>query len=226
MKILGKQAYHLISALVLSTGVCLLASGETLAGAFLGVPTRTWLVLAVLFPVLHQFYVVIFWRGELHYRWLSNTFGDNAFRVWAVGFMILFLARPVTIIALAIGNRGTFPIPLWLNLPMIAIGLGVVVYMAYSFVRFFGVERALGMDHFQPEKYRDMPFVREGIFRWSSNAMYTYAFLALWVIGLIFTSRAALLAALFNHLFIWAHYFFTELPDIKYIYSAEDEMSE
>jgi len=218
MKILEKQAYHLISALVLGVGVWLLARGQILVGAFLGIPTRTWLVLAILFPVLHQIYVVICWRGELYFGWLSDTFGDYAFHIWAVGFMILFLSRPITIIALAISNNGTIPIPLWLNLALIVICLVVVVYMAYSFVKYFGAERALGMDHFQPEKYRELPFVREGIFRWSSNAMYTYAFLALWMIGLIFTSKAALLAALFNHLFIWAHYYFTEYPDMQFIY--------
>jgi hypothetical protein len=90
--------------------------------------------------------------------------------------------------------------------------------MAYSFLKFFGAKRALGMDHFNPDLYRELPFVREGIFKWSSNAMYTYAFLALWVIGLIFESRAALLGALYNHLFIWAHYYFTELPDMQTIY--------
>jgi protein-S-isoprenylcysteine O-methyltransferase Ste14 len=136
--------------------------------------------------------------------------------------MILFLARPLTVIALSFANQGTFPIPLWLNVPLIVTCLGVIIYMTYSFLKYFGIERALGMDHFKPEEYRNKPFVREGIFRWSSNAMYTYAFLALWLVGLIFTSSAALLAALFNHLFIWAHYYFTELPDMQYIYHAPE----
>jgi protein-S-isoprenylcysteine O-methyltransferase Ste14 len=144
--------------------------------------------------------------------------GDKAFAVYAVGFMVLFLSRPVTVLALGIANQGSLPISPWLNVPLISINLVVLVYMAYSFVKYFGVERALGMDHFDPETYRDRSFVKEGIFTWSENAMYTYAFLALWVIGLFFQSRAALLAALFNHLFIWAHYFFTEHPDMQEIY--------
>jgi len=132
--------------------------------------------------------------------------------------MILFLARPITIFALAIANRGTLAIPLWINIPLIGVCLGIVAYMIYSFIKYFGAERALGMDHFKPAEYRELPFVGEGIFKWSSNAMYTYAFLALWMIGLIFNSKAALLAALFNHLYIWAHYYFTEHPDMQYIY--------
>ena len=31
-------------------------------------------------------------------------------------------------------------------------------------------------------------------------------------------SLAALAAAAFNHLYIWVHFYFTELPDIRFIY--------
>jgi hypothetical protein len=172
-------------------------------------------------PILHQIYVVIFWRGELYFQWLSNRFGERAFLYWGIGFMILFLSRPVTILALAIANRGTLFFPLWLNIPLCLILLGISIYMAYSFIKFFGVERALGMDHFKPEQFKNKPFVREGIFRWSSNAMYSYAFLALWLIALIFQSKAALLGAMFNHLYIWVHYYFTERPDMDFIYGDQ-----
>jgi hypothetical protein len=63
-----------------------------------------------------------------------------------------------------------------------------------------------------------VPFVKKGIFRFTGNGMYTFGFLLLWVPGLWFGSFAALFAALFNHLYIWVHYFSTELPDIRRIY--------
>ena len=220
-RILEKQVYHLLSLLILIPLVWFLARGDVLAGAWLGLSTKAWLILAVLLPILHQVYVVICWRGELYFQWLSKAFGEKAFMYWGIGFMILFLSRPITVFALAIGNRGTLAVPLWLNIPLSLVLLGITIYMGYSFVKFFGVERALGMDHFKPEEYRDKPFVREGIFRWSFNAMYTYAFLALWLIALVFQSKAALLAALFNHLYIWVHYYFTEYPDMQYIYGDQ-----
>ena len=65
-----------------------------------------------------------------------------------------------------------------------------------------------------------MPFVKEGIFRFTSNAMYTYGFLILWIPGLVLYSKAALIAAGFNHIYIWVHYYTTELPDIQYIYNG------
>ena len=221
MKIFYKQGYHLLSAVFLAGLVWALARGFALAGSFAGLSTGTWLVLAVLIPILHQLYVVVFWRGELYYDWLSKALGDMAFGAWGVGFMILFIGRPLTVLALGISNRGSLSIPLWLNIPLIAVCLAVTVYMAYSFVKYFGVERALGMDHFDPQAFRGQPLVREGIFAWSSNAMYTFAFLALWLIGLIFQSKAALLATGFNHLFVWAHYFFTESPDMQAIYGED-----
>ncbi len=218
MKILERQGFHLLSAVLLSAGVWLAARLLNLSGSCLGLSTGAWLVLGVLLPVVHQFYVVLLWRGELYYGWLSKRLGERAFSVWGVGFMTLFLTRPITILALGVADRGSLPIPLWLNIPLIGVCSLICLYMAYSFVKYFGAKRALGMDHFQPELYRKMPFVREGIFKWSSNAMYSYAFLGLWLIGLVFQSRTALLVALFNHLFIWAHYYFTELPDMTAIY--------
>ena len=144
MKILEKQAYHFLAILILAAGVWFAARGEILEGSWLGLSTRVWLILSVLFPVLHQIYVVICWRGELYYGWLSKILGEKAFTFWGFGFMILFLARPITVFALGIANRGTMAIPLWINLPLIGICLAVVAYMGYSFVKYFGVERALG----------------------------------------------------------------------------------
>ena len=217
-KILEKQGWHLLAAGLLAAGVWLVSQEIDLSGSVLGLSTKIWLFLAVFLPVIHQFNVVLLWRSELYFQWLSRKFGESAFSVWAVGFIILFLTRPITVLALGIADQGSLPIPPWLNLLLITACSLICLYMAYSFVRYFGVKRALGMDHFQPERYRELAFVRKGIFKWSSNAMYTYAFLGLWLIGLIFQSRAALLGALFNHLYIWAHYYFTELPDMHAIY--------
>jgi protein-S-isoprenylcysteine O-methyltransferase Ste14 len=220
-KILEKQGYHLGAAILLSSLVWIAVRILRLEGGWLGIPTGTWLTLAVAFPIVHQFYVAFCWRAELYHGWLSRVLGENAFSIYGAGFTLLFLARPATVLALGAADQGSLPVPIWINLPLILLCLGVSVYMAGSFVRYFNIEQALGMDHFDPEAYRDKPLVREGIFAWSSNAMYAYAFLALWMVGLAFQSRAALLAAAFNHLFIWAHFYFTEFPDIGEIYGGD-----
>ncbi len=135
--------------------------------------------------------------------------------------MILFLTRPVFIFGLAIANQGTLPVPGWLGISLSVLCIPPVMYLGYSVLKHFGIERALGIDHFQPRIYRDRPFVKKGIFKWSSNSMYLYGFLLLWVPGLLLLSKAGLLSALFSHMYIWVHYYFTEYPDLKFIYQFE-----
>ena len=67
--------------------------------------------------------------------------------------------------------------------------------------------------------------VREGAFAWTSNAMYALVFLGLWSVALFTGSLAALAAALFQHAYIWVHYYCTELPDMDLIYNARAQAS-
>ena len=60
--------------------------------------------------------------------------------------------------------------------------------------------------------------VREGAFAWTPNAMYLIVFLGLWAIAFLYGSRIALVGALFQHAYIWVHYWFTEKPDMDLIY--------
>jgi hypothetical protein len=79
--------------------------------------------------------------------------------------------------------------------------------------------RLFGADHFDPS-VRALPFVRGDIFRFTSNGMYVFGFLLLWVPGLWWASAGVLSAALFNHPYIWVHDFATERPDIARIYGG------
>jgi protein-S-isoprenylcysteine O-methyltransferase Ste14 len=93
------------------------------------------------------------------------------------------------------------------------------LYAMYSVKRYFGLVRATGADHFDP-KYRDMPLVKEGIFRFTSNGMYIYAFLLFWAIGTGFNSTATLIVAAFSHVYVWVHFCATEKPDMDFIYAS------
>jgi hypothetical protein len=122
----------------------------------------------------------------------------------------------IFIIILAISNRGSFSInPLYTYL-IAALIIPVVIYLFYSVLRYFTLERAYGIDHFD-KKYNE-PYVKEGIFRYTDNGMYVYGLLILYLPGLLLLSKAALIVALFNHVYIWVHYYCTELPDMKVIY--------
>jgi len=63
-----------------------------------------------------------------------------------------------------------------------------------------------------------MDLVRKGIFRYTPNAIYIFALAAVWIPAMVFFSNAALIAAFFNHIYIWVHYFTVEIPDMRQIY--------
>ena len=82
--------------------------------------------------------------------------------------------------------------------------------------KYFTLERAYGIDHF--DKNYNEPYVKGGIFKYTNNGMYIFGLMALYLPGLILLSNTALIVALFQHTYIWVHYYFTERPDMKKIY--------
>ncbi|MBT3188741.1 MAG: hypothetical protein HN736_01725 [Anaerolineae bacterium] len=218
-----KQGWHFLSLVVLLAGVAALFGDDFASGQLWGASTKFWFWFAIGVPVAHQIVVPIIWRGELYHQWMTKIFGDKGFLIYKIIFSILFIARPISVILVGISNKNT----LHLN-PFFAYILGFLllipaVYGMYSVIRYFGIDRAYGIDHFEPEIYLNKPFVKQGLFKYTDNAMYKFVFLALWAIGLGFLSKAALLVAAFNHLYIWVHFYFTELPDIRHIYGQSAE---
>ena len=222
MNLFDKQIHHFIALILLVLGVCALADDTTLFGQLWGVSTYTWLWLSIAVPVLHQVYVWFAWRTQLKYSLISRIFGESGFRVYRIGFTVLFASRLIFIILLSLSNRNSIVLSSGFSYALAVVFILLSGYLFYSVRTYFGFKRAYGIDHFD-ESYRHLPFVREGIFKYTSNAMYTFGFLVLWVPGLIFFSKAALLAACFNHVYIWVHYYTTELPDIRYIYGSRNK---
>ena len=222
MKIFERQLEHLIALLSLLVLLFFLSKSHgVLSGSFLGMSTLTWYSVALASPILHQVFVWITWRMELHYSLLTRIFGQRAFLYYAVVFMIFLLSRLVLITGLAISNQQSLHVHhtiLYIAASMMAV---LVLYVYYSVLRYFGLKRALGIDHFDPS-YKKLPLVREGIYKYVSNAMYCFGLLILWIPGLIMASKAALLLAVFQHIYVWAHYYCVEMPDMRRIYSDPD----
>jgi protein-S-isoprenylcysteine O-methyltransferase Ste14 len=186
-------------------------------GQLWGVSTVAWFWLAVALAIAHQVFVWACWRSQLHASFLTRMFGSRGFDVYAAGFSIFGISRVVAVFILAICNRDTLHLdPKVLRIAAVIVAIPAA-YLFYTVKRYFGFKRAFGIDHFEVA-YRSLPFVRKGIFRFSRNGMYVFGFLLFWVAGLRFASVAALLGALFNHLYIWVHYYSTELPDMRRIY--------
>jgi hypothetical protein len=164
-------------------------------------PLAFW--IAVAFPICHQIFVWIAWRLELRSSAVSRTLG---FGPYLAIFFVLFAGRFVSLVALGWMDFGTLLAPS----PSLQITLTCLlalpgIYALYSVARYFGLKRAAGADHFF-DSYRSKPLVKEGIFRFTDNGMYVFAFLLFWV-----------------------HFFTVEKPDMKFLYapgSASQNQSE
>lgn len=222
MKIFQYQIWHLIVLLALLAGAWIFARESPVFpdSSFFGLAPLTWYIIALICPIIHQLYVVICWRAELYYHSLSHTFGDRAFAIFKIGFGILLGSRLISILGLAIATLGTLDVRLSIGFVLSLLLLLPIVYLLYSVSRFFGIDRAFGIDHFQAREFKHAPMEKRGIFRFTSNGMYIYGFLILYLPALLLQSLPALIVAVFNHLYIWAHYFFTEKPDMRFIYGS------
>lgn len=220
-KILKNQLWHvlILAVLLILTSRYVQLEDTALSGSLWGISTKTWLILTILAPIIHQVYVLFCWRSELYYKGISKRWGKKGFRIFKIGFAFLILCRPITITLLAISNAFTFSMNTILSYIIATVLFLPAVYLFYSLKKYFGIDRAFGIDHFDPDMYRSAPMVKEGIFNYTSNGMYVFGFFLLWLPGILLFSKAALLAALFNHIYIWVHYYFTELPDMKEIYA-------
>lgn len=178
-------------------------------------PIAFWVAVAL--PVLHQMFVWITWRLELQTSAISKTIG---FSGYLAAFFLLFAGRFVTLAVLAWLDRGS----LSLSAPLVIVFTVLLavpgIYAIYCVRRYFGMVRAAGADHFD-ERYRNMPLVNQGIFRFTNNGMYLYAFLTFWAIAIGFNSVLALLVAAFSHAYIWVHFFVTEKPDMDFLYGQD-----
>lgn len=187
-------------------------------GSWMGITDMTWFWLAIGVSIVHQVVVWIIFRGQLGWGILTKLFGKYDLLVWAVIFLPFLIARVITILGLASSSSDTLALP-----QSIAFLIGFIlvipaIYTLWSVFRYFGLIRALGADHFRLA-YRDMPLVKAGMFKFNGNSMYSFAFLLLWSIALFQGSQPALIVAIFQHVYIWVHYFCTEKPDMDIIYA-------
>jgi hypothetical protein len=214
------QTQHLLFLMVLVPGALYLVSPHLDGGSFIGVTDRTWVVLLIATVVIQQVLGWLVFRLQICYSALSRWFGRADIIVWGVLFFPLLIGRVFFHIAVGMSDFGSLtafrPLQIILGLALLA----PVFYTLWSIKHYFGIERALGGDHFRAN-YREMPLVREGAFRFSSNAMYSFAFLLFWAIALLTGSWAALGLALFQHAYIWVHVYCTEDPDVHILFGQQ-----
>jgi hypothetical protein len=212
------QAQHAMLAVLLSVGAMSLMQGT--GDGLWGISALCWAKITIGTAILHQVMVALVWRLQIHFAAMTRIFGASALRVWGALFLPLLFARPALLVLSGIADTGSLPGNRMLH---VIAGTALLVpagWGAYSVVKYFTVPRALGGDHFFDE-YLNMPLVRKGAFKYSSNAMYGIVFLGLWGIALLTGSWNAVVLALFQHAYIWVHMYCTEDPDMQILYNGD-----
>ncbi|MGK7912900.1 MAG: methyltransferase [Synechococcus sp.] len=177
-------------------------------------PVAFWIAIAI--PIVHQVFVWLAWRLELHSSITSHAIG---FHGYLVLFFLLFAGRFISLFALAWIDRYSLSLAILPQAIATALLALLSIYTMYSVKKYFGFARAAGADRFDP-KYRDMPLVTQGIFRFTNNGMYLYGFLLFWAIATGLNSSAAVTVAAFSHVYIWVHFYATEKPGMDFLYSS------
>ena len=216
------QVRHLLMLGALLPGAWMIAGNHLGDGTWLGITDKSWFFAALGVPVIQQITVALLWRAQLCYGLLTRLFGDVGFIVWGAIFFPLLILRPLLVIAVGLADTNSLAAH-GLTLTVVgALFLVPALWTMHSVKKYFGFARALGGDHFF-ERYRAMPMVREGAFKYSANAMYSFLFIGLWGIALLLGSQAALAVVLFQHAYIWVHWYCTEQPDGVVLYGRSPD---
>ena len=219
------QIWNLMSVIILIaiTQLFIANNYDLMNGTLWGISTKVWFWTAIAIPIIHQFYVWLIWRLELYQSTFTSRYGvTKSFKMYTIGFSILFGSRLISIIIVALSNQNSLLInPLFTYL-LVAIISPLVIYLFYSVKKYFTIERAYGIDHF--DKNYNKPYEKRGIFRFTDNGMYVFGLMILYLPGLLLFSSAALTAAVFNHIYIWVHYYCTERPDMIAIYEKTPDI--
>jgi len=213
------QSQHAMMAILMTAGLCSLLVGGEDAPTLLGLSATGWAVLSAALAVIHQSIVAVVFRLQLHKNMMSALLGPLDMKIWAMIFMPLLAARPLSVIM--VGWADDVPISDYRSAEIVVglILLAVAIWGMHSTLVHFTLPRALGGDHFRDE-YLAMPKVTGGVFNYTDNGMYGVVFLGLWGIALVFGSWNALVVALFQQGYIWVHMYCTEAPDLKRMFPA------
>lgn len=211
------QPQHLLILALLFTGAISLVHGSSVNPTLLGLTAPDWALLSITLAIAHQLIVAVVFRLQLHRALLSRLFGARDMAVWAVVFLPLLAARPLTVLMTGWADDSPITGIRWLEIPLGAALLALAAWGMHSTLKHFTLRRALGGDHFR-EGIRALPKVTGGVFDYTDNGMYGVVFLGLWGIALLFGSWNALVVAAFQHAYIWVHMYTTEAPDMRRLY--------
>ena len=208
-----RQIWHIGGTIVLFFIGTQIVDLDNNTSTFLGISALSWFMIAMTIPLVHQVYIWLCWRSELCWKSISNSIG---FKGYLIIFFILIISRFSAVI-LCFVDYGSLYKPGWLAWIISIIIFIPGIYTMYSVKKYFGFIRAAGADHFDL-KYKNMPFEKRGIFKWSSNAMYMFGLSIPFAFAISTGSESMFIVSVYSYISIWLHYFCTEKEDFKVIY--------
>ena len=207
------QIWHLGGTVILFYIGTKFAGLQNNTNTFVSLDAFSWFIIAMTIPLIHQAYVWVCWRSELCWKSISSTIG---FKGYVIIFFVLIISR-LSAIVLCFVDYGSLYVPGWFAWSLAVIIFIPGIYTMYSVKKYFGFLRAAGADHFDL-KYRNMPFERRGIFKWTPNAMYVFAIGIPFGFAVATGSQSMFVVSIYTYISIWLHYFCTEKEDFKVIY--------
>ncbi len=219
--IFEKQDWHfaLLALLVVSVNAIMVLYPLSFTGVFWGLSTGTWLWIGVFTAILHQIYIMLIWRIQLETRWLTTNLPRLGFIAYLIDYTLMLAARTGAIILVAAANREVIFIPdsfRWVG----SIILGIVfTWLTYSVTKSSSYKDLAGAVFFE-SKDPNHCGIQKNISAVVPGAVYIFGPLSFYIPGLVLASPASLLLALFNHIYIWIHYCYTEAPSLKRVYSS------
>jgi hypothetical protein len=213
-----RQPLHLILLAILAGGVwvALRIPGARVSRS-VAIPVEAAATASVIVGVVHQLWVLLFWRLELGSSAVSRRLSGSGFVVFAAGFVFLFASRFASLFVVAPLNSETIAVPFLYRLIPVGTLAALGFWGLHSVFRHFGMRRALGLDHFDPSIRRG-GLVRGGAYRLTRNVMSVLVIPLFFLPGLLWASVASTILGAFHYLAVWAHYYCTELPDMEVMY--------
>ena len=209
------QIWHLGGTVILFYIGAKFSGLQNNTNTFINLGAFSWFIIAMTMPLIHQAYVWVCWRSELCWKSISRTIG---FKGYVIIFFVLIISR-LSAIVLCFVDYGSLYVPGWFAWSLAVIIFIPGIYTMYSVKKYFGFLRAAGADHFDL-KYRNMPFERRGIFKWTPNAMYVFAIGIPFGFAIATGSQSMFVVSIYTYISIWLHYFCTEKEDFKVIYGG------
>mgnify|MGYP001563678833 CR=1 FL=1 len=217
--IIEGQFQHLGLIILLTAGACSLMEPSPNGTRLLGLESWQWAVLSMWLAVTHQVIVAIIFRLQLHCNLVTRMHGENDIKTWTIIFLPFLAVRPIAVIMAGSADDVPIGLPWSIEWTVGTVLVALAIVTMHSVLKHFTIRRAVGGDHFRDE-IAAMPMVKEGVFKYTDNAMYGVVFLGLWGIALLFDSWNALVLALFQQTYIWVHMYCTEKPDMEWIYGS------